>query len=277
MYQQPFIAGFIVGAGLVILLCYLSQSASHPPLSSELQLLSTPASPPKQDRSPIASFSATSKEPSSIIVQNRRITAGQSDSCRTYGKSRSPTDQELREVVVLAPDSRAASFFISRRLQHYSSTYTYRIVMLEDSGIGDRVLGFLDWACRLHPGPKVILYSLNRTPPFTLAFWPARTALIVVNDERGKFGLYTPEYGFSGPFGGNATSRKRSSQYFQAAPQGPYYPIVFPAALKPWLRQYMNPRHQSAFSADDLLYWPLGSRLEFPDLHNVTLKPASQR
>jgi hypothetical protein len=155
------VGAFVAGALMVALLWYSNRCAPAQ-LPAVSKLLSTASVPTtklprllKTTKLPTTSRLPANKQSSLLSVQNRRITAGQSDPCAGYPISRQPTPDEQKTIVVLSPSSRAASLFLSHRVQYYSSAYTYRIVMLDESGIDNLVKGFLDWACHQHPGPKV--------------------------------------------------------------------------------------------------------------------------
>ena len=154
-HRQPLAAGFVAGTLVVALLWYLSQSSEQQYLPAVT--LRPRVSSPQTSRSTSAPSTLSTSTPHAHLmsVQGRHITAGQHDPCLDYALARPPTPDEQNTIVVLSPDARAASFFMSHRVQYYSSAYTYRLVMLEDSDIGSNVDSFLNWTCYQHPGPKV--------------------------------------------------------------------------------------------------------------------------
>jgi hypothetical protein len=93
----------------------------------------------------------------------------------------------------------------------------------------------------------------------------------MTGDEMGRWGLrYRARYW--GPFGDDKES------FFHENTTSPHRHILLPPTIKPWFRQYFDPKQSEAFGyGDNVLHIPLGSRVEFPDIAPESIKPSSER
>jgi hypothetical protein len=124
-------------------------------------------------------------------VEGYQTTSGLSDPCLGHREIDASTAQT---ITFLVQNPRTGSFFISERIKHYASgRFNYTIQRMKDlhPRPADSVADYLDWSCKLHPGPKVIVWDSGATPNFFLAFWPKQTALVMTGDEMARWGLYT--------------------------------------------------------------------------------------
>jgi hypothetical protein len=132
---------------------------------------------------------------------------------------------------------------------------------------------FAQWACVDHPGHKVIVWDSGGTPNWVLQHWPRGAVLVMTGDEAGRWGLYDRKRHW-GPFGDDDDTEEA---LFDANMSHPLHPIVLPPDVTPWFRQYADPKQAQAFDASLAIYWPLGSRFEFPDLDPAAAKSSSTR
>lgn len=182
----------------------------------------------------------------------------------------------LPELTILVQNPRTGSLFLSGRLAKYG-TGRFRYVVQRLKDLSPRPFrspdDFAQWACVDHPGHKVIVWDSGGTPNWVLQHWPRGTVLVMTGDEAGRWGLYDRKRHW-GPFGDDDDTEEA---LFDANMSHPLHPIVLPPDVTPWFRQYADPKQAQAFDASLAIYWPLGSRFEFPDLDPAAAKPSSTR
>lgn len=125
--------------------------------------------------------------------------------------------------------------------------------------------------CMKTPGPKVfVVRDKFDSAHFLLQHWPNEAVFILTSDEMVEWGLGTPteRFGPHGPVG-------KQGWKIPSNTSSPYFHMIMPTGVSPWFRQYFSSRHEAAFGAQNVRFWPLGSRTEFetPD----TIKPAKDR
>ena len=163
------------------------------------------------------------------------------------------------------------SLFMSNRLQQWGSgKYKYRWSRTKEMTPRPTadLAAWQTHACEKTPGFKVVVYDSGGSPNWWLSNWPGSTALIMTGDEMGRWGLkYRGRYW--GPFGTDKES------FFRSNSSSAYDHIMLPPTIRPWFRQYFDPKQQAAFGSETAMFMPLGSRVEFPNI--TTIKPASER
>lgn len=176
------------------------------------------------------------------------------------------------EVTVFVQNPRTGSFFLSGRLNRYAKRLKFVALRTKDLLPRPTVDldGFEMQVCSFHPGYKVFAYDSGASPNWWLKFWPCRSALVLTGDESGRWGLFADKR-FWGPFGVG-----EREEYFETNRSAPVPHILLPRAVRPWFRQYFDQQQHNIFGKE-ALYFPLGSRVEFPDISDSEIKPASQR
>ena len=179
---------------------------------------------------------------------------------------------EMAAVTVYVQNPRTGSLFLSGRLQKYGSG-RFRYEHHRTKALNPRPQSsreaWLEHVCRTSPGYKVVVWDSGGTPNWWLQNWPPRTVLVLTGDEMGRWGLkYRGRY--FGPFGDDRES------FFRENATGEHPHIRLPPTVRPWFRQYYDPKQQAAFG-EDALFMPLGSRAEFPDFDPAKLKPPAER
>lgn len=196
------------------------------------------------------------------VAQNSTVTM-----CRQGITSDAP-----HPVTIFVQNPRTGSFFMSGRLQQYGSgRFTYKWVRTKE--LSPRpTTDLASWrhhACIASPGYKIIAYDSGASPNWWLKNWPANTVLVMTGDEMGRWGLnYRSRYW--GPFGTDKES------FFYENKTSPHRHILLPPTIRPWFRQYYDPKQADAFSTD-AIFWPLGSRVEFPTIPKEDIKLATDR
>lgn len=187
-----------------------------------------------------------------------------------------PSAEERNTITFLVQNPRTGSLFLSGRLGRYA-TGRFQYVVQRIKDLTPRPYrspeDFARWACEEHPGTKVIVWDSGATPNWVLQHWPRGTALVMTGDEAGRWGLYDRGRHW-GPFGDDDDTEEA---LFNARREHPLQPIVLPSSVKPWFRQYADPKQARAFTEDEARYWPLGSRVEFTDLDPRKAKPPAER
>lgn len=177
-------------------------------------------------------------------------------------------------ITIYVQNPRTGSLFMSGRLAKYGSgKYTYKWVRTKELSPRPTsdLNAWLDHACKRTPGLKIVAYDSGASPNWWLSNWPASTVLVMTGDEMGRWGLnYRGRY--FGPFGTDRES------FFYNNMSSPHKHILLPPTIKPWFRQYFDPKQNEAFQYGvDTLHMPLGSRVEFPDIDPDTVTPATDR
>ena len=170
----------------------------------------------------------------------------------------------LKPVITffIEPAKTRSTLFLTGRLLKYSSgRYRYNTVTL--NGRLTNPTAFRKQTCELAPGYKVFVGHGE----LAHRNWPGNATWIVTGDEAGDWGLKRngKYYGLHGPGG-----------LFKTNESHPLGHIILPKYAKPYFRQYYDERQVDAFGAN-VRFLPLGSRLEFPDIAEAAIVPASAR
>ena len=166
-------------------------------------------------------------------------------------------------AIYVAPAKRISSFFLSHRfMQYVSGQYEYPVRALNHA-LAKSEQAFYEEVCVQQPGKKVFV-QVEGAVEFLLTHFPENSVLILVANELGNWGLTHKDRAI-GPHG--------PGQPFETSEDGH---IILPPQIMPYFRQYYSQQIWDAWG-DDVRFFPLGSRQEFPQPDPATLKPASQR
>jgi len=208
---------------------------------------------------------------SSLADENGKIPT---DTLKTICPTPSADVLSDNTITIYVQNPRTGSLFMSGRLAKYGSgKYIYKWVRTKELSPRptSSLEAWLDHACKRTPGLKIVAYDSGASPNWWLSNWPASTVLVMTGDEMGRWGLnYRSRY--FGPFGTDRES------FFYNNMSSPHKHILLPQTIKPWFRQYFDPKQNEAFKYGvDTLHMPLGSRVEFPDIDPETVTPATKR
>ena len=174
--------------------------------------------------------------------------------------------------------NRTASLFMSGRLQKYGSgKFIYSAMRTKEMKPRPThdLSSWLLQACTNNPDYKVVVYDSGASPNWWLSNWPQNTALVMTGDEMGRWGLRDAKNKrYFGPFG---DGDRTNESFFYKNDSSPHEHILLPPTIRPWFRQYFDPKQQEAFGDGSALYIPLGSRVEFPDIEPEQITPAASR
>lgn len=196
------------------------------------------------------------------------------DPCARLNFTATPEQRQTLTFVLSNP--RTGSFFLSERFSRFrTGRYRYVVKFARKELVRpfESAENWVEWACHLNPGPKVVVWDFGANLlNVLLRLWPAGTVFILTGDESGHWGIYDNKR-FWGPFG----QPEADKDLFDYTKDHPLKPIILPQKVVPWFRQYETPMQRDAFGNRTAFYFPLGSRQEFPDLFDKEPVPPSQR